>query len=156
MESRLNHPCFHARKINNYKIRLSVFGLPTCDILPRFRVFQHCEVDGKVFLQKKCERGEGSNEGGKLIVLTKCFGELSQILEYFGCDKSVLELSCGIGDIFLTCSTTNSRNFKFGANFANGIEDFTQTVEGLRSFEFIRKLPIEIPILKGYSLITIS
>jgi glycerol-3-phosphate dehydrogenase (NAD(P)+) len=87
----------------------------------------------------------------KSIVLTKCFGELSQILEYFGCDKSILQLSCGIGDIFLTCSTTNSRNFKFGANFANGIEDCTQTVEGLRSFEFIRKLPIEIPILKGYA-----
>ena len=87
----------------------------------------------------------------KSIVLTKCFGELSQILEYFGCDKSVLQLSCGIGDIFLTCSTTNSRNFKFGANFANGIEDFTQTVEGLRSFEFISRIPIEIPILKGYA-----
>ena len=87
----------------------------------------------------------------KSIVLTKCFGELSQILEYFGCDKSALQLSCGIGDIFLTCSTTNSRNFKFGANFANGIEDSTKTVEGLRSFEFIRKLPIEIPILKGYA-----
>ena len=87
----------------------------------------------------------------KSIVLTKCFQELSQVLEYFGCDKSILQLSCGIGDIFLTCSTTNSRNFKFGANFANGIKNSSETVEGIRSFEFIKKLPIEIPMLKGYA-----
>ena len=87
----------------------------------------------------------------KSIVLTKCFQELSQILEYFGCDKSILQLSCGIGDIFLTCSTTNSRNFKFGANFANGIKNSSETVEGIRSFEFISKLPIEIPTLKSYA-----
>jgi len=87
----------------------------------------------------------------KSMILTKCFQELSKILAYFGCDKSILQLSCGIGDIFLTCSTVNSRNFKFGANFANGIKNSSETVEGIRSFEFINKLPIEIPTLKSYA-----
>jgi glycerol-3-phosphate dehydrogenase (NAD(P)+) len=87
----------------------------------------------------------------KSLILTKCFGELSQILQHFGCDKSILALSCGIGDIFLTCSTTNSRNFKFGANFANGIKDFSGTVEGVRSLEFISTIELEIPTLKWYA-----
>ncbi len=88
----------------------------------------------------------------KSLILTKCFAELSQILEYFGSDASTLQLSCGIGDIFLTCSTTNSRNFKFGANFANDIKDSSGTVEGVRSFEFIESLPLKIPTLKSYAM----
>ncbi len=91
----------------------------------------------------------------KSLILTKCFQELAKILEHFGCRASsgvpVLELSCGIGDIYLTCSTVSSRNFKFGVNFANGLIEKSGTIEGIRSLQFIHALKIEVPILKGFS-----
>ena len=84
----------------------------------------------------------------KSLILTKMFQEISQILEYFSCNQEVLNLSCGIGDIFLTCSSVNSRNYQFGVNLAMGVNGQSQTVEGLRSIDFIKDLPLAIPYLK--------
>jgi glycerol-3-phosphate dehydrogenase (NAD(P)+) len=84
----------------------------------------------------------------KSLLLTKMFQEVGIVLEYFKCNKSVLELSCGIGDIFLTCSSTNSRNYRFGIALAQEQKLENTTVEGLRSVEFIKHLPLILPHLK--------
>ncbi len=84
----------------------------------------------------------------KSLLLTKMFQEVGIILDYFKCNKSVLELSCGIGDIFLTCSSVNSRNYRFGVALAEEEKLENTTVEGLRSVEFIKHLPLNLPYLK--------
>jgi glycerol-3-phosphate dehydrogenase (NAD(P)+) len=84
----------------------------------------------------------------KSLILTKMFQEISQILEYFSCNQEVLNFSCGIGDIFLTCSSVNSRNYQFGVNLAMVVNGKSQVVEGLRSIAFIEDLPLRMPYLK--------
>lgn len=108
----------------------------------------------------------------KALMLTKMFQEMIIVLEHFKCEKDVIGLSCGIGDIFLTCSTVNSRNFQFGANLGKtsqetwspcdlpreasqnviNREKSTQniTIEGIRSSQFLKTLPINIPILRSF------
>lgn len=84
----------------------------------------------------------------KSLFLTKMFQETHQVLQYFNCDINVLNLSSGIGDIFLTCSSENSRNYKFGCALANNQKLENQTVEGVRSLEFINTLPLDLPYLQ--------
>lgn len=87
----------------------------------------------------------------KSLIMTKAFQEVGQILQHFGCNKSILELSCGIGDIFLTCSSANSRNYRFGISLAEDKKIDGITVEGLRSVEFIESIPLPLPYLKMVS-----
>lgn len=90
----------------------------------------------------------------KAFFLTKMFQETVKILDFFQCNTDAINLSCGIGDIFLTCSTTNSRNFQFGVNLARNINcDQAQTIEGVRSAQFLKSLlflqnSIELPTFK--------
>lgn len=79
------------------------------------------------------------------LILTKLFQEMKVILHHFNCNEDVLTLSCGIGDIFLTCSTTNSRNFQLGVNLAQNLKTQKKTIEGVRSLQFLKTLNLPIP-----------
>ena len=84
----------------------------------------------------------------KSMILTKVFHESIAVMKSFGIDGEILEKSCGIGDIFLTCSSTNSRNYKFGFNLYNGTQKTDETVEGIRSLQFLEGLNLHLKFLK--------
>lgn len=58
--------------------------------------------------------------------------------------KSIISF-CGIGDIFLTCSSTQSRNFSFGQELlskgvAKAIKENKKTVEGFEVYKTVKNI----------------
>ena len=71
--------------------------------------------------------------------------EMELILEANGAESSTVDLSCGIGDLKLTCGMP-SRNYEYGTIIRNnpGFEP-TNTVEGLSALRRIKRYEINIP-----------
>ena len=69
--------------------------------------------------------------------VTKGIQEIIALLKALGYDFEIMQQYCGIGDIFLTCSSDKSRNYSFGVNLVKyqtvieTKEHFTKTVEGI-------------------------
>lgn len=91
--------------------------------------------------------GMNTSESTKSSYLTKIINETTNIIYKFNGLKETILLSCGIGDIILTCSSKKSRNFSLGYLIGskadkNKIEDYLKntTVEGLDAIISIKKV----------------
>lgn len=97
--------------------------------------------------------GMNLSESTKAAYLTKVVKETKEIVMDLKGKKETVLLSCGIGDIILTCSSISSRNYTLGYMIGKkkNIEDYikTTTVEGLNSLTEIKK----IIDLKNYKII---
>ncbi len=99
------------------------------------------------------------------LFITRAISEIKTILSSFSMDNSVIEsLSC-FGDMMLTCTSPNSRNFTFGTMLSLENKESRQeylnrnTVEGydnLKAFVYLFKTRhIDAPILESiYNIIT--
>ena len=94
-------------------------------------------------LAGKLELEPGSKEYDQF--LEEAAEEMREILKVNGCEGETVSLSCGVGDLALTC-TMGSRNFKFGRKLA---EDPTaqpeETVEGVSALKRIERGEIIVP-----------
>ena len=99
--------------------------------------------------------GMNLSESTKAAYLTKIVNETKQIINDLKGNKETVLLSCGIGDIILTCTSISSRNYKLGYMIGKkeNIEEYvkTTTVEGLNSLTEIKEL-IDI---KKYKIINV-
>ena len=59
-----------------------------------------------------------------------------------GKEKTIYGLT-GLGDLILTATDINSRNFQFGINFIKKEIDKNATVEGLTALKIVEKIRIE-------------
>ena len=91
--------------------------------------------------------GMNTSESTKSSYLTKIINETMNIICKFNGLKETILLSCGIGDIILTCSSKKSRNFSLGyligsKSDKDKIEDYLKntTVEGLDAIISIKKV----------------
>lgn len=91
--------------------------------------------------------GMNTSESTKSSYLTKIINETTNIICKFNGLKETILLSCGIGDIILTCSSKKSRNFSLGyligsKSDKDKIEDYLKntTVEGLDAIISIKKV----------------
>ena len=102
--------------------------------------------------------GLGANESTKAMMLTEAFHDMEEILDSFNAKKRTVTSFAGIGDLLLTCTSTKSRNYRFGKLLGQGaskreIEEFLSqtTVEGYYTLESIYKLlkgkKVSIPII---------
>ena len=102
--------------------------------------------------------GMNANPSTKAMLITEALNDMEQILNAFNCNKRTVLTFSGIGDLLLTCTSTNSRNFSFGKLIGAGaskeeIEKYlsTTTVEGYYTLESIYKLlkdkDVTIPII---------
>ncbi len=90
-------------------------------------------------------------------LLTQGVSEIQLISKFMGAkDKTILSF-CGIGDIFLTCTSDKSRNFTFGREiFRDGvnkvINENKKTVEGYKVYPVVSKIinanDLDTPIFK--------
>jgi len=100
--------------------------------------------------------GLGFMENAKAALITRGVSEITLLNQALGGNPITLLGLSGIGDLFLTCSSTKSRNMEFGFKIGKGnkihelITDNTKTIEGYFTaksiYELGKKLNIEMPI----------
>ena len=64
--------------------------------------------------------GRGLGESARAALLTRGIAEMGRLAEALGGRKDTLLGMCGIGDLVLTASSMQSRNFSFGAALGQG------------------------------------
>ena len=94
--------------------------------------------------------GMDKSESTKAAYLTKIINETKEIIKKLGGDENTILLSCGIGDIILTCTSSNSRNYTLGYKIGKQepIQEYINqtTIEGLNALKEYKKLLQETPI----------
>jgi glycerol-3-phosphate dehydrogenase (NAD(P)+) len=102
-----------------------------------------------------CGIAEGNKlgENARAAIITRSVAEIARLVSALGGKPETLLLPAGVGDLFLTCSSEKSRNFRFGEEIAkNGrfIANPEFLCEGYFACEAIKKLAdrkkIEMPI----------
>lgn len=76
--------------------------------------------------------GADLGESARAALLTRGFAEMSRLAEAMGAEPETLIGLSGLGDLVLTCTSPQSRNFAYGYGLGKG-EGFatTKTVEGI-------------------------
>lgn len=92
----------------------------------------------------------GENE--RAMVFTQCCNEIINVGLTMGAKLRTFTGLCGLGDLFLSATSTTSRNFSGGVAIAKG-EKLVGTVEGVFAFDTVltraENLGVKIPVLAG-------
>nr|MBQ0091573.1 hypothetical protein [Candidatus Enterousia merdequi] len=90
----------------------------------------------------------GENE--RALTFTRAWNEIVDIAVEMGADCGTFLGLCGVGDLFLSATSTTSRNFSAGEAIARG-EEYSGTVEGIFALRGLirraEKLNIKTPVL---------
>lgn len=95
--------------------------------------------------------GAGLGDSARAALMTRGFAEMLRFSGAFGAETETLSGLSGLGDLVLTCTSEQSRNFRYGAALGRG-EGFdpTITVEGAATARaidrMIGRLDFEMPI----------
>jgi glycerol-3-phosphate dehydrogenase (NAD(P)+) len=96
---------------------------------PTFRVYHSSDLRGveiggaaKNVLAIACGAvaGRGLGESAKAALIARGFAELLRFADAYGADAETLMGLSGLGDLVLTCSSAQSRNFAFGERLGRG------------------------------------
>jgi len=138
-----------------------------CDLFttPRFRVYPNQDVIGvayggalKNIIAIACGIADGLNFGysTKAAIMTRGLHEMGKLAVAKGCKKETLQGLSGMGDVCLTCSSSMSRNFRFGQLLAEGrtaeqaLQEIGMVVEGaytcVTALQISKELDIPMPI----------
>ena len=95
--------------------------------------------------------GAGLGESARAALMTRGFAELSRMAVALGAEQETLAGLSGFGDLVLTCTSEQSRNYAFGLSLGrNESFDASITVEGAATAQAVsekaRKMQIEMPI----------
>lgn len=102
--------------------------------------------------------GLNANESTKAMLIAEAMHDMEEILDAFNCNKRTVLSFAGLGDLLLTCTSTQSRNYSFGKILGQKVskEEINEylsntTVEGFYTLESIYKLlkdkKVSIPII---------
>jgi glycerol-3-phosphate dehydrogenase (NAD(P)+) len=127
-----------------------------------------CEVGGAVknaiaVISGTCT-GLGLGENARAAVITRGIVEIVRVVEMMGGKKETAFGLTGIGDLIVTASSENSRNFTAGKKIGQKIpideiyQSEKQTIEGIRTIEAMHNLSIregvELPMINvAYDII---
>jgi len=95
--------------------------------------------------------GAGLGDSARAALMTRGFAEMQRFSLAKGARAETLAGLSGLGDLILTCTSAQSRNFRFGKAMGQGAEfDPTITVEGAATAVAVAKIAqrdgIEMPI----------
>lgn len=103
--------------------------------------------------------GMGLGENARAFLITRGIKEIVTIVNVLGGKMETAYGLAGIGDLIVTASSMNSRNFQCGLNIGKGmtideaIHSITQNVEGIRAieagYEIGKKYNVELPIINA-------
>ena len=102
--------------------------------------------------------GMGMPESTQAMFITESLHDIKELITCMGGDGKTVLSFAGFGDLLLTCTSTKSRNFKFGQLLGSKapqeeIDEYVKntTIEGLYTLESIEKLvnnnDFDIPII---------
>jgi glycerol-3-phosphate dehydrogenase (NAD(P)+) len=85
--------------------------------------------------------GAGLGDSARAALMTRGYAEMVRLAEALGARAETLAGLSGLGDLVLTCTSTQSRNFRFGEALGKG-EPFDPrvTVEGVATARAVVKL----------------
>lgn len=100
--------------------------------------------------------GASFGDGARAALITRGFSEIARLTKVIGGDVSTIMGMCGLGDLVMTASCVQSRNFSFGLKIGESgtaqqlIKENTITVEGIYTakavVQRVQNLGIEMPI----------
>ncbi len=102
--------------------------------------------------------GMGVTDSTRALFLTESMNDIKELIDALGGKKKSILSFAGFGDILMTCTSKNSRNFSFGYLIGKGastneINDYLEntTVEGMYTLKSIHKLvrkkKVKMPII---------
>ena len=95
--------------------------------------------------------GAGLGESARAALMTRGFAEMQRLADHFGADPGTLSGLSGFGDLALTCTSAQSRNYRLGLSIGEGTAfDGSTTVEGASTAiamqELARAKTLDLPI----------
>lgn len=95
--------------------------------------------------------GAGLGDSARAALMTRGFSEMLMLADRLGAERATLGGLSGFGDLVLTCTSAQSRNFRFGQSLAGATDfDKTTTVEGAATAKSVTKLAktldLDLPI----------
>lgn len=138
-----------------------------CEIFttPTFRIYPNIDIQGVSFggalkniIAIACGISDGLALGSssKAALMTRGLHEIRKLSVAFGCKAETIHGLAGMGDLCLTCSSTMSRNFRFGNLIAQGMSSdeaqrqIGMVVEGaytcVSALQLCKQHQIEMPI----------
>ena len=105
--------------------------------------------------------GAGLGESARAAVMTRGFAEMQRLAHDMGAERATLMGLSGFGDLTLTCTSTLSRNYRYGMSLGQG-EDFDSgtTVEGAATARAVAELAgkrgIDMPICAAVADLTLG
>lgn len=102
--------------------------------------------------------GMGVTDSTRALFLTESMNDIKELIDALGGKKKTILSFAGFGDILMTCTSKNSRNFSFGYLIGSGasqkeIDNYLKntTVEGMYTLKSIHKLvrkkKVKMPII---------
>lgn len=102
--------------------------------------------------------GMGASDSTRALFLTESMNDIKELINALGGRKKSILTYAGFGDILMTCTSPNSRNFSFGHLIGSGasqkeIDEYLKktTVEGMYTLKSIHKLvrrkKVKMPII---------
>ncbi len=98
--------------------------------------------------------GAGLGESARAALMTRGFAEMQRMALALGAQPETLSGLSGFGDLALTCTSDQSRNYRFGQSLGRGESfDANITVEGAATsravLERAREMKIDMPITEA-------
>ncbi|EAQ24648.1 NAD(P)H-dependent glycerol-3-phosphate dehydrogenase [Roseovarius sp. 217] len=95
--------------------------------------------------------GAGLGESARAALMTRGFAEMNRLARALGAEPQTLAGLSGFGDLALTCTSAQSRNYRYGQSIGDGTEfDPSITVEGAATARAVlqraRSLHLDMPI----------
>lgn len=95
--------------------------------------------------------GAGLGDSARAALMTRGFAEMATLAERLGAERATLMGLSGFGDLVLTCTSLQSRNFRYGQALGQGTQfDASMTVEGAVTAKSVVKLAttleLDLPI----------
>lgn len=117
-----------------------------------------CEVGGAVknaiAVVSGMATGLDMGENARAALITRGIVEIVRVVEAYGGKRDTAFGLTGVGDLIVTASSENSRNFRAGKQIGSGksmeqiYQEEKQTIEGVRAIEALHQLALK----KGLSL----
>lgn len=101
--------------------------------------------------------GAGLGASARSALLARAFAELTRLVVRMGGSASTLTGLAGLGDLTLSCTSTQSRNYRYGASLGRGESPGAELAEGALTAPVAKQLAdqllIDAPLIDAVNLL---